>query len=149
MGADQVIDYTTEDFTRNGESYDVLFDAVGKTAFPSCLRSLNHLQAVAAPVLRLRMLLAGMTSNRTFIGGEATPTREDLMTLADLVAASTIRPVIDRSHPLEPIVEAHRMWTRGTNREMSSLLCHSTNISDIMLWGKPNIAGSYVRFLRG
>ncbi len=117
LGADQVIDYTREDFTRSGETYDVLFDAVGKTSFPDCLKVLKkegvYLQPLAAPALGLRMRLAEMTSSRTLIGGEATPKTEDLISLKDLVEAGKIKPVIDRRYPLEQIVEAHRYVDQG------------------------------------
>jgi NADPH:quinone reductase-like Zn-dependent oxidoreductase len=117
LGADQVIDYTKEDFTSSGETYDMLFDAVGKTSFPGCLRSLKkdgvYLQPVAPPALSLQMLWAGVTSNRTLIGGAATPKTEDLMYLKELVEAGKIKPVIDRRYPLEQIVEAHRHVDQG------------------------------------
>jgi NADPH:quinone reductase-like Zn-dependent oxidoreductase len=117
LGADQVIDYTKEDWTRSGQTYDLLFDAVGKTSFPGCLRALKkegvYLQAVAAPALALHMRLAGMTSRRTLIGGTATPKTEDLMYLKELVEAGKIKPVIDRRYPLEQIVEAHRYVDQG------------------------------------
>jgi NADPH:quinone reductase-like Zn-dependent oxidoreductase len=117
LGADQVIDYTKEDWTRSGETYDLLFDAVGKTSFPGCLSVLKkdgvYLQAVAPPALSLRMRLAGMTSSRTLIGGTATPKTEDLVYLKELVEAGKIKPVIDRCYPLEQIVEAHRYVDQG------------------------------------
>ncbi|HLZ63810.1 MAG TPA: NAD(P)-dependent alcohol dehydrogenase [Ktedonosporobacter sp.] len=117
LGADQVIDYTKEDWTRSGETYDLLFDAVGKTSFPGCLRSLKkegvYLQPVAAPALSLQMLWAGVTSSRTLIGGGATPKTEDLISLKELVEAGKIKPVIDRRYPLEQIVEAHRYVDQG------------------------------------
>lgn len=117
LGADQVIDYTKEDWTRSGETYDLLFDAVGKTSFSDCLKALKpegvYLQSVAAPALSLRMRLAGMTSRRTFIGGEATPKQENLIYLKELVEAGKIKPVIDRRYPLERIVEAHRYVDQG------------------------------------
>ncbi len=117
LGADQVIDYTKEDWTRSGETYDLLFDAVGKTSFSDCLKVLKpegvYLQSVAAPALSLRMRLAGMTSRRTFIGGEATPKQENLIYLKELVEAGKIKPVIDRRYPLERIVEAHRYVDQG------------------------------------
>ena len=117
LGADQVIDYTREDWTRSGETYDLLFDAVGKTSFPDCLKVLKqegvYLQSVAAPALSLRMLWAGMTSSKTLIGGEATPTTENLILLKELVEAGKIKPVIDRRYPLEQIVEAHRYVDQG------------------------------------
>jgi NADPH:quinone reductase-like Zn-dependent oxidoreductase len=117
LGADQVIDYTKEDWTRSGETYDLLFDAVGKTSFPGCLKVLKregvYLQSVAAPALSLRMRWVGLTSNRTLIGGEATPKAGDLVYLKELVEAGTIRPVIDRCYPLEQIVAAHRYVDQG------------------------------------
>ncbi|GHO91113.1 NADPH:quinone reductase [Reticulibacter mediterranei] len=117
LGADQVIDYTQEDWTRRGETYDVLFDAVGKTSFPDCLKVLKkegvYLQPLAAPALSLRMRLAGVTSSKTLIGGEATPKTEDLIFLKELVEAGKIKPVIDRRYPLEQIVEAHRYVDQG------------------------------------
>ncbi len=117
LGADQVIDYTQEDWTHSGETYDVLFDAVGKTSFPGCLKVLKkdgvYLQPLAAPALSLRMLWAGMTSSKTLIGGTATPTTEDLISLKELVEAGKIKPIIDRRYLLEQIVEAHRYVDRG------------------------------------
>lgn len=117
LGADQVIDYTKEDFTSSGETYDMLFDAVGKTSFPGCLRLLKkdgvYLQPVAPPALSLQMLWAGVTSSRTLIGGAAIPKTEDLKYLKELVEAGKIKPVIDRCYPLEQIVEAHRHVDQG------------------------------------
>jgi len=117
LGADQVIDYTQEDWTRSGETYDVLFDAVGKTSFPDCLKVLKkdgvYLQPLAAPALSLHMLWAGMTSRKTLIGGTATPKTKDLIFLKELVEAGKIKPVIDRRYPLEQIVEAHRYVDQG------------------------------------
>jgi NADPH:quinone reductase-like Zn-dependent oxidoreductase len=117
LGADQVIDYTQEDWTRRGETYDVLFDAVGKTSFPDCLKVLKqegvYLQPLAAPALSLHMLWVGMTSSKTLIGGTASPKTEDLMYLKELVEAGKIKPVIDRRYPLEQIVEAHRYVDQG------------------------------------
>ena len=117
LGADTVIDYTKEDFTKSGKTYDVIFDAVGKSSFSGCMRSLKregiYLQAVAAPALSVRMRWTSMTSSKTLIGGTAAPKTEDLMYLKELVEAGKIRPVIDRRYPLEHIVEAHRYVDKG------------------------------------
>jgi len=117
LGADTVIDYTKEDFTKSGVTYDVIFDAVGKSSFSGCMRSLKkegiYLQAVAAPALSVRMRWTALTSSKTLLGGTATPKTEDLMYLKELVEAEKIKPVIDRSYPLEHIVEAHRYVDRG------------------------------------
>jgi NADPH:quinone reductase-like Zn-dependent oxidoreductase len=117
LGADQVIDYTQEDFTTSGVTYDVIFDAVGKSSFAGCMRSLKkggtYLQAVAAPALSVRMRWTSMTSGQTLMGGTAVPKVEDFMYLKELVEAGKIQPVIDRCYPLEHMVEAHRYVDTG------------------------------------
>lgn len=117
LGADKVIDYTKEDFTKNGETYDVIFDAVGKSTFSGCIRSLKkagvYLHTVVAPVLSVRMRWTSLTSSKTLIGGTATPKTEDLMYLKELVEARKIQPVIDRRYLLKQIVEAHRYVDKG------------------------------------
>jgi NADPH:quinone reductase-like Zn-dependent oxidoreductase len=117
LGADKVIDYTNEDFTKGGETFDVIFDAVGKSSFSGCMRSLKnegiYLQTVATPALSVRMRWASITSSKKIIGGTATPKIENLIYLKELVEAGKIRPVIDRRYPLEQIVEAHRYVELG------------------------------------
>jgi NADPH:quinone reductase-like Zn-dependent oxidoreductase len=117
LGADQVIDYTKEDFARSGETYDIIFDTVGKSALRDCLRSLDkdgtYLQAVAGPALLAQMRWAAMRSGKTLIGGTAVPKTEELVHLTELVEAGKIRPVIDRCYPLEQMVEAHRYVDQG------------------------------------
>jgi len=117
LGADNVIDYTKEDFTKNGETYDVIFDAVGKSSFSGCMRSLKkegiYLHAVATPAVMLRMRWASMMSSKKLIGGTAIPDTENLILLKELVEAGKIKPVIDRSYPLEQIAEAHRYVEKG------------------------------------
>jgi NADPH:quinone reductase-like Zn-dependent oxidoreductase len=96
LGADQVIDYTKEDFAGGGESYDVIFDAVGKTSLEACRRAL----APEGTFLTVRKGLA-----------KGSP--EDLNTLKELVEAGALRPVIDRRYPLEQAAEAHRYVETG------------------------------------
>ena len=120
LGADKVIDYTKDDFTKNGETYDVIFDAVGKSSFSRCMRSLKkegiYLQTVAAPALSARMRWTSMTSSKKLIGGTATPKTENLIYLKELVEAGKIKPVVDRRYPLEQIFEAHRYVDEGHKR---------------------------------
>jgi NADPH:quinone reductase-like Zn-dependent oxidoreductase len=117
LGADMVIDYTKEDFTKNGETYDVIFDAVGKSSFSGCMRSLKkegtYLHTVVTPALGVRMQWASMTSSKKLIGGTATPKTENLVYLKELVEAGKLKSVIDRRYPLEQIVEAHRYVDKG------------------------------------
>ena len=117
LGADTVIDYTQEDWTRSGQTYDIIFDTVGKSSLSGCLRSLkqegSYLQAVAGPALLVRMRWASMRNGKTLIGGTASPKAEDLTYLTELVEAGKINPVIDRCYPLEKIVEAHKYVDQG------------------------------------
>jgi NADPH:quinone reductase-like Zn-dependent oxidoreductase len=117
LGAETVIDYTQEDFSTSGVTYDVIFDAVGKSSFAGCMRSLKqagiYLQAVAAPALSVRMRWTALTSSKTLLGGTAVPKAEDIMYLKELVEAGKIQPIIDRCYPLEQMVEAHRYVDTG------------------------------------
>jgi len=117
LGADHVVDYTKEDFTRRGETYDILFDTVGKTSLSDSLRCLtqegSYLQAVAGPAVLIQMKWTATRSRKTLIGETAYPTTEALMYLNELVEAGQLRPVIDRCYPLEQMVEAHRYVDTG------------------------------------
>lgn len=117
LGADDVIDYTREDFTRNGKTYDIIFDTVGKTSLADSLNSLktdgSYLQAVSAPAVLIQMQIASMRTGKTLIGGTANPTKDDLDYLNMLVEGGKIKPVIDRCYPLEQMVEAHRYVDTG------------------------------------
>lgn len=118
LGADHVIDYTKEDFTKNRETYDIIFDTVGKSPFWGCVRSLNgngrYLRSVH---MSLKPLLMGiwttMVSNKKVIGGVAHEYKEDLIFLGELVEKNKLKPVIDKVYPLEEMVEAHRYVERG------------------------------------
>jgi len=117
LGADKVIDYTKEDFSKNSEIYDVIFDAVGKSSISDCMESLQkegvYLQAVATPATSLRMQWTSITNSRTLIGGTAVPKTENLNILKKLVETGNIKPVVDRTYPIEKIIEAHRYVDKG------------------------------------
>jgi NADPH:quinone reductase-like Zn-dependent oxidoreductase len=118
LGADEVIDYTKEDFTKNGKTYDIVFDTVGKSPFSGCLRSLKqngiYLRAVHIDIFSIiRGLWASMTSTKKVIGGIAIESKEDLNFLKDLIEAGKIKSVIDRRYPLEQAAEAHRYVEQG------------------------------------
>jgi NADPH:quinone reductase-like Zn-dependent oxidoreductase len=117
LGADKVIDYTKEDFSKNGEIYDVILDAVGKASLSGCMRSLKkdgiYLQVVADPATSIKMKWTGMSSDKTLMGGTAVPQSENLLFIKELIEAGKIKPVIDRTYSFEQIVEAHRYVDKG------------------------------------
>jgi len=117
IGADHVIDYTQEDFTTNGETYDVIFDVAGKSSFSRSVRSLKHngryLLANAGLSQMVRGRWASMTSSNQVIIGAARAKTEDLLILKELIEAGKIHSVIDRRYPLEQTAEAHRYVETG------------------------------------
>jgi NADPH:quinone reductase-like Zn-dependent oxidoreductase len=124
LGVDKVVDYTKEDFTRSGETYDVIFDTVGKTSFSACRDSLKpnglFLAGAGGPQVFVRMLwtfltssLPGRQTGKKVIAGIAALRREDLIYLKELIEAQQLKSVIDRTYPLEQTAEAHRYVDQG------------------------------------
>ena len=120
IGADKVIDYTKVDFTKSGETYDVIFDVVGKSSFSGCLRSLKEkgLYLLGNPGLsqQLRGVWTSMMSHKKVIGGTVSYRTEDLIFLKELIEAGKIRSAIDRRYRLEQITEAHRYVDTGEKK---------------------------------
>ncbi len=117
IGADEIIDYTQEDFTKSGQTYDVIFDVVGKSSFSRSIRSLkqNGRYLLANPGLS-HMVRGGWISKRSskkVIFGAASRRTEDLIFLKELIEAGKIESVIDRRYPLEQTAEAHRYVDKG------------------------------------
>jgi len=119
LGADRVIDYTRQDFTKNGETYDVIFDAVGKLSFKRCRGSLEPRGMYGSTDLGpywQNPFLALWTSR---IGRQKVLfpipryTKKDVLFLKELIEAGKYRAVIDRRYPLEDVVEAHRYVETG------------------------------------
>jgi len=120
LGADYVIDYTREDFTKSGETYDVIFDVIGKSSFSDSLKSLKP---------NGRYMLGNPGASQT-VRGHWTPLRngqkvifrtagqgtDELDFLRELVEAGHIRTVIDRRYPLEQIADAHRYVDTGQKK---------------------------------
>ena len=117
IGADHVVDYTQEDFTKSGEIYDVIFDVVGTIRFSQGKRSITQdgTYLLANPIRGqlIRGPIARMRSSNKVIMQTASPTIPDLVFLRELIEAGTIKTVIDRTFPLEQIVEAHRYVEGG------------------------------------
>jgi NADPH:quinone reductase-like Zn-dependent oxidoreductase len=117
LGADHVIDYTREDFTKSGQTYDVILDAVGKSSFSRCRGSLRKEGLYLVTVPKLPVLL--QTVWTSVIGSkkvkmEGAPAKlENLIFLRELIEAGKIRTVIDRRYPLDQIAEAFRYVEKG------------------------------------
>jgi NADPH:quinone reductase-like Zn-dependent oxidoreductase len=122
LGADKVIDYTKEDFTKNGQTYDIIFDTVGKSPFSRYKGSLTengtYLTTVPSPMTMLQMLWTSMAGGKK-IGIAATGLRpssektKELIFLNGLIETGKIKAVIDRSYPLEQMAEAHKYVAGG------------------------------------
>ena len=118
LGADEVVDYTTEDFTQNGKKYDVIFDAVGRTSFRRTRRSLRrggtYVDTDPGFLFHMPLLILATRWTDTKVKlGITRYSKEDLLLLKELMEAGTYRAVIDRSYPLEHVVEATRYVEAG------------------------------------
>ncbi|MCX6121743.1 MAG: NAD(P)-dependent alcohol dehydrogenase [Ignavibacteriales bacterium] len=117
LGADKVIDYTKEDFTENGETYDLIFDVLGKSSFSRCKNSLNqngcYLLASFKMKQLFQMLLTSIAGNRKVICAMSSEMVEDLIFIKELVEAGKIKSIIDKRFPLEQTAEAHRYVETG------------------------------------
>src|SRR5215469_14103281 len=112
LGAGQVIDYTREDFTANGQAYDVIYDAVGKHSFRRCDGSLKpggqYLPTDGLQNVALAVWTARLADKKVVFPVPPRYTKEDVLFLSGLVEAGKYRPVIDRCYPLEQVIEATR-----------------------------------------
>ncbi len=111
LGADQVIDYTREDFTASGQTYDVIFDAVGKHSFRRCRDSLNSGGVYLATDHLSNLLLAQWTrfgNKKVLFPIPPRYTKPDVLFLKGLMEAGQYRAVIDRRYPLAEVVQANR-----------------------------------------
>jgi NADPH:quinone reductase-like Zn-dependent oxidoreductase len=120
IGADHVIDYTREDFTKGGVLYDVIFDVVGKSPFSGSLRSLKkegiYLLGNAGLTQTVRGMWASRTGSRRVILGTSNHKTEDLIYIKELIEAGKIKTVIDRSYPFEQMAAAHAYVDTGQKK---------------------------------
>jgi NADPH:quinone reductase-like Zn-dependent oxidoreductase len=121
LGADEVVDYLREDFTKNGQVYDVIVDAVGKHAYTKCRRSLRP-GGIFVATDRLRNLVLRYWTrwfdSRKVVFRVEWPTRDDLLFYKSLIESGEYRAVVDRTYPLEDVVEATRYvesWQKTGN----------------------------------
>ena len=121
LGADEVVDYEQEDFTRNGQTYDVVLDAVGKHSFVRCRRSLGPGGIYVATDRLYNFPLALLTrwsSKRVVFDFSSDDRRESVLLVKELFESGRYRPVIDRTYPLEEVVDATKYvesWQKTGN----------------------------------
>jgi len=118
LGADKVIDYTKEDFTHNGATYDIIYDILGKSQFENCKNSLNETGTYLLASFKMKQLFQMIKIKLT--GGKkklicalASDSKEDLIMIKELIEAGKIKSIIDKSFPMEKAVEAHRYAEEG------------------------------------
>ncbi len=117
LGANQVIDYTKEDFTQNGETYDVILDVLGKSSFSRCKGSLkpNGVYLLSSFKMKqlVQMLWTSLVGSQKVICALASEKTEDLIAIKELIEAGVIKSIVDRCYPLEQAAEAHRYVESG------------------------------------
>jgi len=131
LGADRVIDYTQEDFTKNGETYDVIFDSVGKLSWRRCRDSIKpggYFLPTDGPENALYALWTSFFGNKRVRPPVARHTKEGVLLLKKLIEAGTFRVIIDRTYPWEEVVEASRYV--DTAQETGNVVLSVTNKAD-------------------
>ena len=117
LGSDKVIDYTKDDFTQNGIVYDHIFDVVGSLLFSNCKNSLKPDGVYLVCLMKfpdlVSLIWASIRGGRKIKGGSAPERIEDLIFLKELLEKGKIKPVIDRTYPLEETAEAFKYVEKG------------------------------------
>jgi NADPH:quinone reductase-like Zn-dependent oxidoreductase len=121
LGADHIIDYTSEDFTQNGETYDLIFDILGKCAFARCKNSLSPNGILLYASFKEKQLIQMLWTSRTgsskrVVCAIAPGNLEDLNSVKELMEAGKIKAIIDRRFPVEQAAEAHRYVEEGQKK---------------------------------
>ncbi len=135
LGADKVIDYTREDFTKNSQTYDIIFDVVAKSSFSRCKNVLKpggiYLTTFPSPGIMLQAFWTSKFGSKKAVFmatglRSASEKVKDLLFLKELTEAGKIKPVIDRRYPPEQIVEAHRYVEKGHKKGSVIITFEST-----------------------
>ncbi len=112
IGADYFVDYSIEDFTKSGQSYDVIFSMVANTSYSSCIAALRpggrYLMANPRLFDMLRSVFTPLLTDKTVTFTFARETEEELLALKMMIEAGDIKPVVDQVYPMERAAEAHR-----------------------------------------
>jgi NADPH:quinone reductase-like Zn-dependent oxidoreductase len=120
LGADRVIDYKKEGFTKDGETYDLVFDVLGRGSFSQVKTSLKqngiYLSVSFKTKKLLQMLWTSISGGKKVICSLARPKQEDLIFIKDLIEDGKITAIIDKSFPLEQTAEAHAYFESGTKK---------------------------------
>lgn len=120
LGADKVIDYTREDFTRNGETYDLIFDILGRSSFSRCKKSLNENGKYLLASFKMRQLFqriwTKMFGSMKVICTLSMEKPEDLVFIKNLVEAGKIKSIIDKHFTMNQAAEAHRYVEEGNKK---------------------------------
>ncbi|GAB3227491.1 hypothetical protein GCM10027447_18670 [Glycomyces halotolerans] len=119
LGADKVVDYTSEDFTENGETYDVVFDTVGKSSFRACKASLSENGRYLSTIGLWNYILAlwtGPSSRKRVVTGMSSDKRTALPFIRDLIESGRLAIIMDGQYDLAEIEEAHRYVETGRKR---------------------------------
>lgn len=112
IGADHFFDYTKEDFTKSGQTYDVIFNMVAKSSYSKCVKALNpkgrYLMANPRMSDMLRSVLTSTFTDKIAIFVFAGEKEEELFTLKEMIEEGKIKPIVDKIYPFEQAAEAHR-----------------------------------------
>lgn len=123
LGADRVIDYTKEDFSRNGETYDLIFDILGKSSFPGCKKSLKPNGRLLYASFKMKQLfqmlwtsITGGEAGKKVICAIAPGSVEDLVSVKELIETGKIKAIIDRGYQMDQAADAHRYAENGLKK---------------------------------
>lgn len=120
LGADKVIDYTKEDFTKNGETYDLIFDIMNKSSFEKCKDSLTQKGVYLLASFKMKqvfqMMRTAKSDGKKVICALSSETVADLVFIKELVEAGKIKAIIDKRYPMEQTAEAHQYIESGNKK---------------------------------
>lgn len=120
LGADHVVDYTQEDFTQNGETYDVIVDILGRSSWARCKKSLKengrYLLASFKTTQWMQMFLTSIIGKKKVLCVMSSYKKEDLNVIRQWIEAGAVRTIIDKSFPLEQTADAHRYIEAGNKK---------------------------------